>query len=330
MPLDPSRRAQLNFAKLKVLAASAGADGLTPLGFPGGAAASAHETLWVLGNGLGAGLLGPAMAVALKADGVRRLVVITDEAVDAGVLARRATYFAQPPLIEAASVDGTALAFSGPKMLPDRVLGPENGLAAAIEAAGADAVWEHGVLRAEVRGLEVARVEDDELVVGVGKHDREGHRMANPHQDPIKALGALVERVRAERRAGAPGGLMTSLSRDRWLRSILLRRPDLVGTATLAPVAAPLRRDDLRAVSIAPAVGVTTDGASVIVACSVGVDLDLVPSAADTRAQFSPDAELVLVVPGADALPSTYRVAAALHRPARVVTVPDDWPALGD
>jgi hypothetical protein len=323
---DPARRAALNLAKLKVLAGSVGAEGLTPLGFPGGAAAYSDGTLFVLGDGLRAAVLGPAIALALReGDTFRRLVVITDDAADATVMARRAAEFARPAKIDSAYVDGTALAFRVNAPAPDVREYARTPLVDVIEAAGADAVFEHGVLRAEVRGLEIARVEDGELAVGVGKHDREGHRMANPDADPAVALAALAERVRRERTADAPQGLMTTLARERWLRGIIVARPDLIGTPPLTPVEPPLPRADLRATAIAPAVG---DG--VVVACSVGVDPNLVPAAADVRVHHAPDADLLLVVPEADAVPPTYRLAVALRHPARVVTVPDNWAHLGD
>jgi hypothetical protein len=318
--LDPTRRAALNLAKLKVLANSAGADGLTPLGFPGGAAASGDGTLWVFGEEAGAGLLGPALMVALRAD-FERLVVITDDPADAAVLARRATCFAQPPKIDAASVDGTTLRFFEAESTLRVRSASKNEFGPLPD--GVDVVHEHGVTSFEVRGLEIGRIEDGQLAVGVGKHDREGHRMANPDQDPVEALRAVALRVLAERRYDAPGGAMTSYARERWLRSIVVAKPELIGLTALTPVEPPLPRDDLRAVSIAPAIG---DG--VVVACSVGVDPDLVPSAADVRGES--DAELLLVLPEADAVPSTHRIARALARPARIVTVPANWAALGD
>ena len=138
-------------------------------------------------------------------------------------------------------------------------------------------------------------------------------------------LADLAARIRKERRGDVPGSAATSYARERWLRWLAVARPDIVGVGPLTPVAPPLPREDLRAVSIAPALG---DG--VVVAFSVGVDADLVPSAADARAMHAPGAELVLVVPEADAVPNTYRLAAALRQPARVVTVRNDWAALGD
>jgi hypothetical protein len=60
----------------------------------------------------------------------------------------------------------------------------------------------------------------------------------------------------------------------------------------------------------------------VVVACSVGVDLDVVPSAADARDALAPDARLLVVLPERDALPVTRRLAGSLVEPAEVVTVP--------
>ncbi len=154
--------------------------------------------------------------------------------------------------------------------------------------------------------------------------------MANPDADPVAALQALAERVRLERTADAPSGLMTSLSRERWLRSIVCAHPDLVGASELTAVQPPLPRDDLRSKAIAPALGVRSDGGGVVVACSVGVDPDLVPSAADVRALHAPDAELSSSCPKATTWSSTHRLAEALNRPARVVTVLSNWAALGD
>jgi hypothetical protein len=57
----------------------------------------------------------------------------------------------------------------------------------------------------------------------------------------------------------------------------------------------------------------------------VGVDLDLVPHAADVRGWWDPGAELLVVVPERDAHPVTGQLVERLHGPARLVTVPDGW-----
>jgi hypothetical protein len=77
------------------------------------------------------------------------------------------------------------------------------------------------------------------------------------------------------------------------------------------------------------ATGEAADGSPVVVACTVGMSLDLVPAAADARAALIPDARLLLAVPERDDHPGTRRLAARLVRPAEVVPVPGDWRAAG-
>jgi hypothetical protein len=60
----------------------------------------------------------------------------------------------------------------------------------------------------------------------------------------------------------------------------------------------------------------------VVVVCSVGIDLDLVPFAADARLALlgrDADAGLVIAVPERDAHAATKALAAALRRPAEIV-----------
>ena len=84
-------------------------------------------------------------------------------------------------------------------------------------------------------------------------------------------------------------------------------------------------RPNLRDPSIAIALGVDPSGVQVVVGCSVGVHLDLVPAAADARALLAPDARLLLVVPERDAHPVTVALAQRLVAPAEVVPLAGDW-----
>jgi hypothetical protein len=77
----------------------------------------------------------------------------------------------------------------------------------------------------------------------------------------------------------------------------------------------------LRTPAPAPAVGTTVEGAPLVVVASTGIDLDLVPAAADVRAREAPEARLVLAVPPRDASPVTRDLAGALRLPAGLAEV---------
>lgn len=282
-----------------------------PGGLPGGAALRDGSRGWALSESLGAAL---AWATHF---GVTELHVLAEEA--AGDLARQAAEFAAPPTVW--QVDGRSIAEAMPAPLPAV---PD--LPAAAEPyrsvfadAGADPVEEDGLLVAEVLGLEVARVgADGELEVGVGKHDREAQKLMHPDRRPIDALVAAVEAVRALRTPDAQPHPMNQLAASRWLRTVVCARPELVGAAALSPAPSTKARPDLRLPTPAAAVG---DGVTVV--CSTGIDIALVPTAADIRLRHP--GRLVLVVPEIDAHPVTLDLAAALRDPAEVVTVPPDW-----
>jgi hypothetical protein len=112
------------------------------------------------------------------------------------------------------------------------------------------------------------------------------------------------------------------LAPERWLRDVVVARPELVGAEALERHEGPRPRPGVK--DMWPAVAV---GTGVVVACSVGIDLDLVPYAADARLAVDPDARLVLVVPERDAHPVTRALAERLRRPAEIVALPGDWRA---
>jgi hypothetical protein len=194
-----------------------------------------------------------------------------------------------------------------------------------LAAAGADPVVEHGRLVGEVEGLEVARawIDDDgepRLEVGVGRFDREAHAVVD--EEPTETtLRTVVELVRPHRAGGGDHHPLALLAGARRLRARLVRDPALVGADHLAPMAPTVEAPDLRTPWPAPATGIDGDGRPVVVVCSVGIDLDLVPAAADARLADARDAELVLAMPARDRHPVTVDLAARLARPARIVTV---------
>ncbi len=243
--------------------------------------------------------------------------------------ARRNEVLASPLALFA--VTGRAIAAMAPAPfvmpgLPDAVTML---LADTIVECGADAVVEHGVLRGEVLGLEVARVTLDDdgvpgLEVGVGRHDRLAQSMMHGVGSGGDVAVGLREAVAAVLAHRAPDrGLhpANQLSRERWMREILCRKPTIIGCANLAPVSSTVE-PKLKLASPAVAVGMRADGSSVAVGCTVGVDLDASLVTVDSVPEGT---DCLLAIPEGDDVPAVRLVAAALRRPVEVVTVPRLW-----
>jgi hypothetical protein len=301
----------------------------TSVPFPGGAGLQEGRAGWVLAVDDPARALGPALLWARRA-GIDELHVLAEA--ETGRLARRASAFTEPPRVwrvEGGKVSAAAPAPVGPAPAWRDELGMWQEL---IRTAGAEPVIERGALIAEVRGLEVARVIDDGVVgrleVGVGKHDRHAQELVWSEVPSHDALAAAVAAVREYRRADAPPHPLNRLGPERWLRALLVARPELAGARQLAPAAAAVERDDLRLPSPAPATGVDASGGPVVVVCSAGIDVDLVPTAVDARLADGGDVRLVLVVPERDNHSVHSELAAALIEPAEVRTVSDNWRAM--
>ena len=303
----------------------------TPGTFPGGATLADRTRLWAYLEDDAARRLGGLLALALRA-GVEEVHVVVDDAEAGGALARRGSAFVTP--IHVWRADGASLA-------------PIEAVAATpagapVEAASAlrpilaesdlEIVVEDGTLVGEVHGLETARVVvDDErearVEAGVGRFDREAGAMMFADLAQVDSVARAAEFVRRHRRAGAERHPLNQLVPERWLRSRLVAAPGALGARELVAVPSALPRRNLRERAVASAVGVDADGRPLVVTCSTGVDLDLVPSAADDRLLHAPGARLVLVVPTRDVHPLTIALAASLVQPAEVAAVEGDWRA---
>lgn len=328
-PLEPERTERLRSAKLTAMVHSSGAEVSGEVVALGSGSATVVDGLaWVLWDSGGGDGLGPVLLWAARnsLEGIR--VVVPPEG--SGVWARRAGYFATP--VEVLRLEGTSLVpvdpapFDPPARVPDSL----EPMVELIAASGADVVVEHGELSAEVAGLEVARVvvapnEQARIEVGVGRNDREVFSVLRADADPAEALARAVELVASHRGPASTGHPMGRLAPERWLRSVLVARPDLVGADYLVPDP-PLRpRRSIAEGGPASASGATSHGDPVVVVASVGVDPDLVPHAADLRARDGRQAELRLVVSERDAYDVTRRLVEDLREPAQLVTVPDRW-----
>ncbi|MFM8946424.1 MAG: hypothetical protein ACKOJC_06935, partial [Actinomycetota bacterium] len=219
-------------------------------------------------------------------------------------------------------LSGVAEPHPVPRAVPDA----HEQFRALIIESGAEGRIEHGVLAGEVRGLEVCRAVTDEhtgvhrLEVGVGAHDREAFGMIHGDTPTIDSLTRIVRIVDAHRSPGADPHPLNRLATERALRDRVIREPELVGATTLAVAPPPVPRENLKDPVPCVATGHLTDGRPVVAVFSVGIDLDVVPFAADARAALAqPDTELLIVVPERDASPVTIKNAAALRHPARVL-----------
>lgn len=332
MPQDPSRRESLLKAKLRALARShwgAAIERAREGTLPGGAALATPDAAWVLGEDDPSRSLGPAIAWARKAGSARLHILVPS---DAETLARRAERFSYP--IEVWRIAGTSVERAGPEPLPvEPAVDPQaEAFRGLLERAGTEVVVEQGMLRAEVLGLEVARVVPDEtgvhLEVGVGKHDRDAHSELSGQRQGMDELFEVVRAVADLRRSGRAGGDGYTLASERWLRAVVVKKPELVGARDLTPAPTPVARTDLRRSVPAPARGTDLEGRPLLVVFAVGLDLDVVSVASDAWAADERDPRLVICLPAADAY-GVIRELAALHiPPAEVVTVPGDWRAL--
>ncbi|HEY8527686.1 MAG TPA: hypothetical protein VIL48_22160 [Acidimicrobiales bacterium] len=342
-PSTEARRQRLNAAKLAALVASRwGRDGeRASHPFGSGAALTGPDpdtdgatAAWVLPDASPERSLGPALLWAER-QGADRVRVLAEDEV-AGTLARQAAQFADPAP-EVLRIDGTALAPAEPAPFPPRVPAPAPPeLIDLLIDAGLEVVVEGGVVRGEINGLEVARIVAGQttagvpidaplLEVGVGKADRELTAMLHGELAPVDQLERVVEIVRRHRHADAPPHPLNQLVPERWLRATLCRDPGRIGLSDLRPAEGARPRPNLRDRDVAVATGTDPHGEPVVVVCSVGGALDLVPLAADARAAVDPDARLLLAVPERDDLAGNRRLAGRLRAPAEVVPVTGDW-----
>ncbi len=254
---------------------------------------------------------------------------------------------------------------SDPPALPPEVWS----LAGIINESGARAVDDNGRLVAEVAGLEVARVEPDGpapvdvdavmggdptdpdeaavaealsdylherrgegpwIEVGVGQADRELNELVHAEMPQVESLRRVVALVGGHRRPGANPHPLNRIARQRWLRSIVLDRPSLIGADRLEPVAPLAATRTVMASAPVAATGLRGDGTPLVAVFATGVDLELGCAAADYRERHrdgDTPPELVVVLPKADRYPSVERQIERLRPPVSTISIPSPWEA---
>lgn len=236
-----------------------------------------------------ASLLGAVMAWAIRAE-VCSLRIISD--IDSEVLRRRAAHWDLEVTVWLR--DGRSITICGPALRsPVRPPDPEHlAFTDLITDAGAAVSIEHGVVAGEVRGLEICRVVDDpsgaaRLQVGVGANDRLAFSMLYEGEPVEKSLRRVEAEVRTHRSLGAVRHPLNQLAKERFLRWYLEQSPEMVGARSLASAPGPIRRIGLSATSPCSAIGEDLTGRPILLICSVGIDLDVVPYAIDARLQLT-------------------------------------------
>lgn len=325
MVVSAEQRAALWRAKLAALARDHfGRNDGTHHGAPWGAALDTDGAWTALIEQSPARSFGQALVLAAgyEADSLDLLV---EE--DHASVARRAELFDPAPSVW--RIVGTALepAVAEPfTSLPAPVIEPH--IADLLSLDDVDVIVEHGWVIGECRGLEVARVTgvgaEQRLDVGVGAYDQGAFAVINPDMTPIESLVEVVAQVLTHRRRGALAHPLNRLARERWVRSELLAEPAQVGLAELAVVEPIEQRTGVKDVAVASALGTSTDGEKVLVACTVGIDLDAVPAAADLAQRHDAD-RIMLVLPDRDRHPLVQAVAERSRRPIDFVTAPQPW-----
>ncbi len=295
---DDDRRSQLLQLKLGayidaalssdagVVAGSPQANGdLHQRGFPQGAIRHDSVVAYLLVDDPHERSLGPVLLWAARA-GIRRAVVFLDDGEIAGRLARQCRDFTLDISVWMVSDDTAEVVEPAPyPPAPTPPTGAELDCATTFSDHGLDVSIEWGVPRGELLGLEVGRVVAEptpHVETGVGDFDREISNMMRAGQTPEAAVASVVEMLHQYRQADAPPHPMRDLVVERWIRSLVIAEPSLIGCGELAPADLTLERVDLRSNLPAAAIGSDSDGVGVLVVCTAGLDVDLIPLTLDT------------------------------------------------
>lgn len=326
MALSEERRAGLWLAKLRGLARdhfdrTEGIEHSLPWG-----AALEHDGVWTALLEVSPDrTFGQALVLAARNEAKTLDLLVSAEAEH---VARRAQLFNPAPSIwKVDGADLTPAEATMPIVLDTPDLRPD--LEALLSIADVTVIVEHGSIIGECLGLEVARITgegpEQRLDVGVGAYDQGAFAVINPGLTPNEALAEVVAQVLTHRRSEALSHPINRLVRERWVRHVLIADPGLVGLTSLLAVEPTTQRTGIKDVAIAAAVGADQAGERVLVACSVGIDLDAVPAAADLAEYHQVD-RIMIVLPDRDRHALVTAVAAQSRRPIEFVTSPEPWP----
>jgi hypothetical protein len=123
----------------------------------------------------------------------------------------------------------------------------------------------------------------------------------------------------------APPHPLKSLGAERLIRWQIEQQPELVGATVAAPAPPPLPRVNLKDPVPCVAAGIGTGGERVVIVCSSGIDLDLIPYAADARLALGGPGvggeRLVVALPSRDRIGLVGEIADRLRHSVSFVSV---------
>lgn len=206
---------------------------------------------------------------------------------------------------------------------------PAPAVPSTFDIVDVEVVVESGIVMAEVRGLEVARVVVDadgteHIEVGVGLYDRAGHKVMSAGRPVADTLADVVARVAELRRPAASAHTFNRLCRERWMRTMLVAEPALVDLVDLHPVEPLPPRVSLLDAGPAPALGTDGHGSTVLLMASAGVDPGLPVSTAAIAQREGPD-RIVVALPDRDRLDPVRRLLTRLRWPVEMVGIDPPW-----
>jgi len=185
-------------------------------------------------------------------------------------------------------------------------------------------VYEFGTWSGEILGLEVLRVFDNEIQVGVGKLDREANSLISRGKPVSDVLSSAVEIVRLSRNSESSLHPLSRLVRERWLRADAVANPREYGMESLILLEPLIERKSLRDSMPTAAMGFDEKGEKVLYVFSVGIDIRLVPFIADLTLLELPD-RVEVVIPNKDILVPIEKSLKFLNIPLTIRGVVGGW-----
>lgn len=199
-----------------------------------------------------------------------------------------------------------------------------------LEANNCDIVHEHEIVKAEIKGLEVARITEDrdgelKLQIGVGHYDQEAHKLVDLHEDPNEKLARVVADVLRYRNKEAKPHPLNRVARPAWLVSEIIAFPEKLNLQDVHRLMTPGKATTVKETTPAAALA-KSDGKIVLLVASVGIDLKAIPLAAALSATEDAD-EIWMILPEKDFHPALKRQSSQLTIPVYFKTVQEPWPA---